>query len=281
MTATPSGQPSYNFPSLTGWSRSVVSQRSPPTHLTTDTTGSTNNPVTYFDGVSTSGPTTFDVVPDTTVPTAGGVTSPSGYDTTRQLQHLRHLRHDTGSDIQNESLQRYVKTLSRQRLQRQLHRRRCAGRDQRHGQPGADSSLSAGCYEWILTATDNVGNQSRPSPSSVTMVDPTAPSAPTLVSVVAARHRTSTTPAAARPSTSSPGRTTRTTSRSPPRRPTRHGTSPPYNFPAITGFTKSVTGATATYTPVAADPQQRRRQRRGHRDERRRHRRARAGSRST
>ncbi len=246
VTATPSGQPSYNFPSLTGWSRSISGNAATYT-LTTDTTGSTNNAVTYFDGVSTSGASTFDVIPDTTLPTSGGVTAPSGYDTTGSFNVSVTYATDTGSDIQSESLQRYVKTLSGNA---------CSGSFTADGAPvaisgtgnQAQSSLPAGCYEWILTATDNVGNQSTFT-SSVTMVDPTAPSAPTLISVsplgTGFYYSGSGSTIYVKSGTDNTNNFQVTASS------TDADTNvASYVFPAITGFTKSVTGATATYTPT-------------------------------
>jgi hypothetical protein len=116
-----------------------------------------------------------------------------------------------------------------------------------------DSALPAGCYQWKLQATDNVGNVTIFGPSSTVMVDPTAPSAPTFVSIdqvigspdiyysgsgatIDIKPGADNTHSFRLTASSADSETGITT----------------YNFPPIAGFTKSVTGNQATY--VAASP---------------------------
>ncbi len=104
----------------------------------------------------------------------------------------------------------------------------------------AQSGLATGCYRYVLTGTDNVGNTV--SITTVVKVDTTAPAAPGLVlSDSSADVHTTGTTAFYRPAGSGSFDVTASST---------DGQSGilDYSFPALAGFTGSGTGATRTYT---------------------------------
>ncbi len=104
----------------------------------------------------------------------------------------------------------------------------------------AQSGLATGCYRFILTGTDNVGNVT--TITSVVKVDTTAPAAPGLVlSDSSADVHTTGTTAFYRPAGSGAFDVTASSTDA------QSGILD-YSFPALAGFTGSGTGATRTYT---------------------------------
>ena len=104
----------------------------------------------------------------------------------------------------------------------------------------AQSGLATGCYRYVLTGTDNVGNNV--SITTVVKVDTSAPAAPGLVlSDSSADVHTTGTTAFYRPAGSGSFDVTASST---------DGQSGilDYSFPALAGFTGSGTGATRTYT---------------------------------
>ena len=104
----------------------------------------------------------------------------------------------------------------------------------------AQSGLATGCYRYVLTGTDNVGNTS--TVTTVVKVDTSAPAAPglTLSDSSADVHTTGTT-AFYRPAGSGSFDVTASSTDA------QSGILD-YGFPALAGFTGSGTGATRTYT---------------------------------
>ena len=104
----------------------------------------------------------------------------------------------------------------------------------------AQNGLATGCYRYILTGTDRVGNTV--SITTVVKVDTSAPAAPGLVlSDSSADVHTTGTTAFYRPAGSGLLRRHRLLDR-------RAVRDPHYGFPALAGFTGSGSGATRTYT---------------------------------
>ena len=104
----------------------------------------------------------------------------------------------------------------------------------------AQSGLATGCYRYVLTGTDNVGNTS--TVTTVVKVDTSAPAAPGLVlSDSSADVHTTGTTAFYRPAGSGSFDVTASST---------DGQSGilDYSFPALAGFTGSGAGATRTYT---------------------------------
>ena len=104
----------------------------------------------------------------------------------------------------------------------------------------AQSGFATGCYRYVLTGTDNVGNTA--SITTVVKVDTTAPAAPGLVlSDSSADVHTTGTTAFYRPAGSGSFDVTASST---------DGQSGilDYSFPALAGFTGSGAGATRTYT---------------------------------
>ncbi len=104
----------------------------------------------------------------------------------------------------------------------------------------AQSGLATGCYRFVLTGTDNVGNTT--TVTTVVKVDTSGPAAPGLVlsDASAAVHTTGTT-AFYRPSGSGSFDVTASSTDA------QSGILD-YSFPALAGFTGSGAGATRTYT---------------------------------
>ena len=104
----------------------------------------------------------------------------------------------------------------------------------------AQSGLATGCYRYVLTGTDNVGNSS--TITTVVKVDTTDPAAPSLSlsDSSAAVHTTGTT-AFYRPSGSGSFDVTASSTDA------QSGIAS-YSFPALAGFTTSGAGASRTYT---------------------------------
>ncbi len=104
----------------------------------------------------------------------------------------------------------------------------------------AQSGLATGCYRYILTGTDNVGNAV--SITTIVKVDTSAPAAPGLVlSDSSADVHTTGTTAFYRPAGSGSFDVTASSTDA------QSGILD-YSFPALAGFTGSGTGATRTYT---------------------------------
>ena len=104
----------------------------------------------------------------------------------------------------------------------------------------AQSGLATGCYRYVLTGTDNVGNTV--SITTVVKVDTTAPAAPSLVlSDSSADVHTTGTTAFYRPAGSGSFDVTASSTDA------QSGILD-YSFPALAGFTGSGAGATRTYT---------------------------------
>ncbi len=104
----------------------------------------------------------------------------------------------------------------------------------------AQTGLATGCYRYVLTGTDNVGNTV--SITTIVKVDTTAPAAPGLVlSDSSADVHTTGTTAFYRPAGSGSFDVTASSTDA------QSGILD-YSFPALAGFTGSGTGATRTYT---------------------------------
>src|SRR5205823_5635268 len=80
LTATPAGQASYSFPTISGWT-GVQGTGANLNRITYSYSGSSSGgtglPVTYNDGSGDSGPTLVDVVDDSTKPTGGAISAPA------------------------------------------------------------------------------------------------------------------------------------------------------------------------------------------------------------
>ena len=256
LTATPAGQASYAFPSLTGWTRTPLTNGSSNTVTYTesgDNAGSTGNSVTYATaGAVTSAASTFDVVADPNAPTGGAVSASATTSASGGLTLTVTAATDAGSGIATRSLQRYREPLSGGTCSAfALDNTDADGSASAVSGSGTVpvSGLSTGCYEWVLTATDNVGN-TQTTTTAVVKVDRSAPSTPTLTSLVpsgdayysgtgttvyvkAGVGATTTFAVTVATADSDSGIASLT-------------------FPTIAGFTRSVSGSTATYT--AATP---------------------------
>jgi hypothetical protein len=104
----------------------------------------------------------------------------------------------------------------------------------------AESGLATGCYRYVLTGTDNVGNTT--TITTIVKVDTTAPAAPGLVlSDSSADVHTTGTTAFYRPAGTGSFDVTASSTDA------QSGILD-YSFPALAGFTGSGTGATRTYT---------------------------------
>src|SRR5207237_10398731 len=80
LTATPSGQPSYSFPTISGWTgvQDTGANLNKITYsYAGNSAGGSGLTVTYNDGSGDSGPTLFDVVGDSTNPTGGTISAPA------------------------------------------------------------------------------------------------------------------------------------------------------------------------------------------------------------
>jgi hypothetical protein len=179
----------FDFPTLpSGWTpSSTTGSYQTPDHVTYSfTSGPTEpgaEPVTYYDGSIDSGAATFTVVNDTSGPTGGSVTVPSTYDTTGSFNVTVVAATDSGSGIATQTLQRQKENLSGNS---------CSGGFSNDGSsssvssgtttPSGGSGLANGCYQYVLTSTDNLGNVSTFT-SGIIKVDTTAPSAPSFTSI--------------------------------------------------------------------------------------------------
>src|SRR5207253_7291273 len=80
LTATPAGQPSYSFPTISGWT-GVQGSGANLNRITYSYSGSSSGgtglPVTYNDGSGDSGPTLVDAVDDSTKPAGGAISAPA------------------------------------------------------------------------------------------------------------------------------------------------------------------------------------------------------------
>ncbi len=246
-----SGIAGYNFPAASGgWSRSVVGATATYSH-----TGSATDPVEPLNvtasnnaGLS-SAATGYTVTPDSSAPTGQSVALSGGpYYTTLSVGLTPTDGSDTGSGLDTS-------TRVYERDEGTLSGGSCSGFPGTYATTvsNPDTSVQSGkCYRYRLKISDRVGNQSAASsPTADAKVDTSAPSDPTLSfgSFSAASATGSTVyyrPSAATGQFAVTGSSADAES----------GVAS-YSFPAAAaGWSRSVVGATATYshTGSPADP---------------------------
>ena len=238
-----SGILDYGFPALAGFTGSGAGATRTYT-LATPTEPNGAKPVTARNqALLSSSATNFTLTSDAAAPTGGALTvntvAASGggtqsYDDDGTFTiGVRTDYTDAGSGIATSTLTREQGTLN-------------ADACSAYGAPTtlvgtpAQSGLATGCYRYVLTGTDNVGNTV--SITTVVKVDTTAPAAPGLVlSDSSADVHTTGTTAFYRPAGSGSFDVTASSTDA------QSGILD-YGFPALAGFTGSGTGATRTYT---------------------------------
>ena len=242
-TDAESGVLDYGFPVLAGFTGSGTGVTRTYT-LATPTEPNGTKPVTARNqALLNSTATNFTLTSDAAAPTAGALTvntvAASGggtqsYDDDGAFTiGVRTDYTDAASGLASSTLTREQGTLN-------------ADACSAYGAPTtlvgtpAQSGLATGCYRYVLTGTDNVGNTV--SITTVVKVDTTAPAAPGLVLSDSSTdvHTTGTT-AFYRPAGSGSFDVTASST---------DGQSGilDYGFPVLAGFTGSGTGATRTYT---------------------------------
>ena len=241
-TDAQSGILDYVFPDLAGFNESSVSSTVTYT-LASPTEPNGNKTVTARNQALLTTGSNFTLTSDSAAPTGGALTvntvAASGggtqsYDNDGAFTiGLRTDYTDAISGIGTSTLTREQGTLN-------------ADACSAYGAPTtlvgtpAQSGLATGCYRYVLTGTDNVGNTS--TVTTVVKVDTSAPAAPGLVLADSSAdvHTTGTT-AFYRPAGSGSFDVTASST---------DGQSGilDYSFPALAGFTGSGAGATRTYT---------------------------------
>ena len=242
-TDAESGVLDYSFPALAGFTGSGAGATRTYT-LATPTEPNGAKPVTARNqALLSSAATNFTLTSDSAAPTAGALTvntvAASGggtqsYDDDGAFTiGTRTDYTDAGSGLASSTLTREQGTLN-------------ADACSAYGAPTtlvgtpAQSGLATGCYRYVLTGTDNVGNTD--SITTIVKVDTTAPAAPGLVlSDSSADVHTTGTTAFYRPAGTGSFDVTASST---------DGQSGilDYSFPALAGFTGSGAGATRTYT---------------------------------
>ena len=232
------------FPALAGFTGSGAGATRTYT-LATPTEPNGAKPVTARNqALLNSSATNFTLTSDSAVPGQWRIDGQHGRCERRrhpELRQRRHLHHrqrapttrDAASGLASSTLTREQGTLN-------------ADACSAYGAPTtlvgtpAQSGLATGCYRYVLTGTDNVGNTV--SITTVVKVDTTAPAAPGLVlSDSSADVHTTGTTAFYRPAGSGSFDVTASSTDA------QSGILD-YSFPALAGFTGSGAGATRTYT---------------------------------
>src|SRR5205823_9689156 len=179
LTATPAGQASYSFPTISGWT-GVQGTGANLNRITYSYSGSSSGgtglPVTYNDGSGDSGPTLVDVVDDSTKPTGGAISAPAtAAAASVTLATTSYIDADSG--------------IATNVITRSTGQAPSSGVCPASGYSGStvvtspDTGVVSGdCYVYTLTGTDKVGN-SDSTTSSPVLVDTSAPSNPTFVSI--------------------------------------------------------------------------------------------------
>ena len=242
-TDAQSGILDYSFPALAGFTGSGAGATRTYT-LATPTEPNGAKPVTARNqALLSSTATNFTLTSDAAAPTGGALTvnatvasggGTQSYDNDGTFTiGLRTDYTDAASGLASSTLTREQGTLN-------------ADACSAYGAPTtlvgtpAQSGLATGCYRYVLTGTDNVGNTV--SITTVVKVDTSAPAAPGLVLADSSAdvHTTGTT-AFYRPAGSGSFDVTASST---------DGQSGilDYSFPALAGFTGSGAGATRTYT---------------------------------
>ena len=242
-TDAQSGILDYSFPALAGFTGSGTGATRTYT-LATPTEPNGAKPVTARNqALVSSSATNFTLTSDAAAPTGGALTvntvAASGggtqsYDGDGAFTiGLRTDYTDAGSGLASSTLTREQGTLN-------------ADACSAYGAPAtlvgtpAQSGLTTGCYRYVLTGTDNVGNTS--TVTTIVKVDTSAPAAPGLVLAdTSADVHTAGTTAFYRPAGSGSFDVTASSTDA------QSGILD-YSFPALAGFTGSGTGATRTYT---------------------------------
>ena len=242
-TDAQSGILDYGFPALAGFTGSGTGATRTYT-LATPTEPNGAKPVTARNqALLSSAATNFTLTSDSTAPTAGALTvngtvatggGSGSYDNDGTFTiGLRTDYTDAGSGIATSTLTREQGTLN-------------ADACSAYGAPTtlvgtpAQSGLATGCYRYVLTGTDNVGNTV--SITTIVKVDTTAPAAPGLVlSDSSADVHTTGTTAFYRPAGTGSFDVTASST---------DGQSGilDYSFPALPASPVSGAGATRTYT---------------------------------
>ena len=238
-----SGILDYGFPALAGFTGSGAGATRTYT-LATPTEPNGAKPVTARNqALLSSTATNFTLTSDSAVPIGGAVTvngvaasggSTQSYDGDGAYTiGVRTDYTDATSGIATSTLTREQGTLN-------------ADACSAYGAPTtlvgtpAESGLATGCYRYVLTGTDNVGNTT--TITTIVKVDTTAPAAPGLVlSDSSADVHTTGTTAFYRPAGTGSFDVTASSTDA------QSGILD-YSFPALAGFTGSGTGATRTYT---------------------------------
>ena len=242
-TDAESGLLDYGFPVLAGFTGSGTGATRTYT-LATPTEPNGAKPVTARNqALLNSAATNFTLTSDAAAPTAGALTvntvAASGGGT-QSYDDDGAFTIGVRTDYTDAASGLATSTLTRE--QGTLNADACSA----YGAPTtlvgtpAQSGLATGCYRYVLTGTDNVGNTV--SITTVVKVDTTAPAAPGLVLSDSSSdvHTTGTT-AFYRPAGSGSFDVTASST---------DGQSGilDYGFPVLAGFTGSGTGATRTYT---------------------------------
>ncbi len=242
-TDAQSGILDYVFPDLVGFDETSVSSTVTYT-LNSPTEPNGNKTVTARNQALLTTGSNFTLTSDAAAPTGGALTvntvaasAAARRATTTTAPSRSVLRTDYTDAISG------IATSTLTREQGTLNADACSA----YGAPTtlvgtpAQSGLATGCYRYVLTGTDNVGNtvdrSPRSSRSTPARRPPRAWCSPTPAPTC--------TPPAPPPSTGPPAAAPST---SPPPRPTRQSGILDYSFPVLAGFTGSGAGATRTYT---------------------------------
>ncbi|MBV8080793.1 MAG: PASTA domain-containing protein, partial [Actinobacteria bacterium] len=183
LTATPSGQQTYNFPASgslpSGWTRTPTTDSSQD-HITLSFTsgasGGTGNPVSYTNGATTSGTTNFDLVDDSTAPTGGSISIPSATNSTSVTVTATNYT-DGQSGIASNVIKRYKLVPSGSTCPTTLSSYTLDSSSVTLNGSNQDTGLTVGdCYMYTLTGTDNVNNTATTQTSNGVLIDQTPPS---------------------------------------------------------------------------------------------------------
>ena len=244
-TDAQSGILDYSFPALAGFTGSGAGATRTYT-LATPTEPNGAKPVTARNqALLSSTATNFTLTSDSAVPTGGALTVNGVAASRRRHAELRRRRrlHDRPP---HRLHRRDSPGSQRRRLTREqgtLDADACSA----YGAPTtlvgtpAQSGLATGCYRYVLTGTDNVGNTVDRSPPWSRSTRPRRP----LLAWCSPTPAPTCTPPAPPPSTAPPAAAPST---SPPRSTDAESGVLDYAFPALAGFTGSGAGATRTYT---------------------------------
>jgi hypothetical protein len=231
-----SGIQQVTFPTLANYTGGGADTTSPYTTTyawsgATATASGTQTVVAQNRAFATT-PATFVLAPDTAAPTGGSVTASNSGTGTVPLSTTPYT--DAGSGIFNTGTTRAAGTLSGGTCGPLSGATPVTFAGANDSQP-----LTTGCYQYTLSAVDNVGNATSTT-STVVKVDTTAPAL--TYSTTGANIFTDGTSVSFKPGSGATNKFTVTVDD-----PDSGLTATP-SFPAIAGWTRSVSGTSATYT---------------------------------